>query len=103
MDSTSLFLVAVVDGDDPERRCLRDSRTSDRPGWGWLAPQLGLQFGPLVLGDELLDGVDDPTYLSHHAGLVVLALVLAQCLCKLEGGFRSDRLEVLALAFALWW
>jgi hypothetical protein len=44
--STSLFLVAVADGDDPDRRCLRDSRVSDLRGWGWLAPQLGLQFGP---------------------------------------------------------
>ena len=23
-----------------------DSRVSDLRGWGWLAPELGLQFGP---------------------------------------------------------
>jgi hypothetical protein len=37
-----LFLVPVADGDDPDRRCLRDSRAGALRRWGRLAPHLGV-------------------------------------------------------------
>ena len=37
-----LFLVPVVDGDDPDRRCLTDSRAGALRRWGRLAPHRGI-------------------------------------------------------------
>src|SRR5271165_6393911 len=48
--STSLFLVPVADGDDPDRRCLRDSRTSGLRGWGWLTRSLACSSGHFSRG-----------------------------------------------------
>src|SRR6185436_3847085 len=42
-----LFVVPVADGDDPDRRCLTDSRARALRQWGWLAPHHGwVRYGP---------------------------------------------------------